>query len=139
MLNGEVRRQRSQKRSSSSSTSNPARVGHEDKENQVPKSKADVEENGKGKEGDRGDDESGRMTEKQTKAERILRFPRRRKSCVLTDGFVPLLQTDRLAIENIGKLLSLSSGIDTMKLMGSPDVYQIQVDQSVSYHPRIDT
>ena len=48
------------------------------------------------------DGQGGGPKEKACRAERILRFPTRRQSCVLTDGFVPLLQTDRLAIENIG-------------------------------------
>lgn len=99
MLNGDVRRQRSRGRSPNE---------NKGKENVTPKINGEDDRRGSGQE-DQDEQESGSgsasASGRSTKSERILRFPRNTRSCVLTDGFVPLSQTDRLAIENIGKLL----------------------------------
>lgn len=122
VLNGDIRRQRS--------TQNQKQNQNRDKENQPQRSskddrrvgsegegEGDHKETAEGEDGDKrtaSESESGRSR----KAERILRFPRRRKSCVLTDGFVPLLQTDRLAIESIGKHSTPVLPERVTKLMG---------------------
>ena len=84
ILNGDTRRQRSTR----------------NKEN-TPTFKKD-QSRPKGKEPEEDAPTEGSECRMSGKAERILRIPNRGKSCVLTDGFVPLLQTDRLAIESIG-------------------------------------
>lgn len=50
------------------------------------------------------------------------------KNCSLTNGVLPLIQTDRLALESIGKLLAHPSGV---KLITSPHLHQIKIHQSV--------
>jgi hypothetical protein len=58
----------------------------------------------------------------------------RLKNCLLTNGVLPLLrQTDRLALESIGKLSRARESAG--KLITSPYIHQIQVHQPVRQLP----